>query len=453
LEKIFLEEEMWMKLKKAVSTLFAASLIVGGLAACSTGSNNNDAKNSTKNGVTTIEFWAAPNPTQQVYWKEVADEFTKANPKIKVNVSPMKESPTSEASIQSAIAGKSAPTMSENINRGFAAQLADSKALVPLDELAGWDKVKESRNMGNTMKGWEFADGHQYVLPIYSNAMLFGWRLDILKEIGYNEPPKTYSEMLDVAKKLKAKYPDKYVWAKADLADPTAWKRWFDFFMLYDAASDGNKFVEGNKFTADDKAGEQVLGFVDNLRKEKALLAKQVKDPFESGLGIFVDVGPWTIPFWAEKFPNMKYNETYTLAPPPVPDGMDTKNVKTFADTKGLVVYASATKEQQKAAMTFIKWVYSNPENDLKWLEKTSLPPARDDLTTNDTFKAFFDKNPALKPYAAAVPNAIPPMDNAKYNDIQTFIGQQAFNPVVTGEKDPKTGWKDMKKAIEGALK
>ncbi|MDQ0199246.1 extracellular solute-binding protein [Neobacillus ginsengisoli] len=441
-----------MKIKKVASVMFAASLTLGGLAACSTG--NNDAKtSSSKSGVTTIEFWAAPNPTQQVYWKQMADEFDKANPTIKVNVSPMKESPTSEASIQSAIAGGSAPTMSENINRGFAAQLADSKALVPLDTVAGFDKVKQSRNMTNTMKGWQFADGHQYVLPIYSNAMLFGWRLDILKQLGYNEPPKTYSEMLDVAKKLKAKFPDKYVWAKADLADPTAWKRWFDFFMLYDAASNGNKFVEGSKFTGDQRAGEQVLGLVNDLRKDNALLTRQSQDPFESGLGIFVDVGPWTIPYWADKFPNMKYNETYTLTPPPVPDGVDTTKVHTFADTKGLVIYASATKAQQKAAMTFINWVYSNPKNDLTWLEKTSLPPARDDLSTNDTFKAFFDKNPALQPYAAAVPNGIPPMDNAKYNDLQTFIGQQAFNPVVKGEKDPKAAWTDMQKAIEGALK
>ncbi|MBM7690819.1 multiple sugar transport system substrate-binding protein [Peribacillus deserti] len=441
-----------MKIKKVASIMFAASLTVSGLAGCSTG---NDSKSSTtsKNGETTIEFWAAPNPTQQVYWKEIADEFTKENPKIKVKVSPMKESPTSEASIQSAIAGKSAPTMSENINRGFAAQLAESKALVPLDTLDGWDKVKSDRNMDNTMKGWEFSDGHQYVLPIYSNAMLFGWRLDILKELGYNEPPKTYSEMLDVTKKLKAKFPDKYVWAKADIADPTAWKRWFDFFMLYNAASGGNKFIEGSEFTADDKAGESVLTFVNDLREEKGLLTRQAKDPFESGLGIFTDIGPWTIAYWKEKFPNMKWNETYTLATPPVPDGMDTSNVSTFSDTKGIVVYASATKEQQKAAMKFIDWVYSNPENDLKWLEKTSLPPARDDLTTNDSFTEFFEKNPALKPYAAAVPNAIPPMDNAKYNDLQTLIGQQAFNPVVKGEKDPKTAWEDMKKAIEGALK
>ncbi|WP_197206036.1 hypothetical protein [Cytobacillus firmus] len=43
--------------------------------------------------------------------------------------------------------------------------------------------------------------------------------------------------------------------------------------------------------------------------------------------------------------------------------------------------------------------------------------------------------------------------DNRYPLNIQTFIGQHAFNPVVKGEKDPKDGWKDMEEAIEGALK
>ncbi|MBO1511829.1 ABC transporter substrate-binding protein [Metabacillus bambusae] len=437
-------------LKKGASLLFAATMAVSLLSGCG---DKGTEQGSEKDSVTTIEFWAAPNPAQQVYWEAVAKEFEKENPEIKVNVSAIKESPSSEASIQSAIAGKSAPTMSENINRGFAAQLAESKALVPLNEIEGWEEIVSARQMTETVEGWKFADGNQYVLPIYSNPMLFGWRIDILKELGVNEPPKTYSEMLDVAKKLKEKYPEKYVWAKADLADPTAWKRWFDFFMLYDAASEGNNFIEGNKLVADDKAGVNVLTLLDDLRKEDALLAKQVTDPFETGLGIFTDIGPWTFSYWTEKFPEMKYGETFTLAPPPVPDGMSTENVKTFADTKGLVIYASATDEEKKAAMEFMKWVYSNPENDLEWLEKTSLPPARDDLATNEAFTAFFEKNPVLQPYAKAVPNAIPSIDNAKYNELQTYIGQFAVNPVVKGEVDPEKGWNEMKKAIEGDLK
>ncbi|WNB92629.1 ABC transporter substrate-binding protein [Bacillus sp. NEB1478] len=436
-----------MKFKRTASLILTASLAASALAGCSKG----DSKSA--DGKTTIEFWAAPNPTQQVYWKEMAKEFEKKNPKIDVKVSPIKESPTSEASIQSAIAGKSAPTMSENINRGFAAQLAESKALVPLNEIEGWDKLIEKRNMTDTIKTWKFSDDNQYVMPIYSNPMLFGWRIDVLKELGVNEPPKTYSEVIDVTKKLKAKYPDKYLWAKGDLADPTAWKRWFDFFMLYDAASGGNNFIEGDKFVAKDKAGVEVLKFMDDIRKEDGLLTKQATDPFESALGIFTDLGPWTFSYWEEKFPEMEYNKNFALSLPPVPDGQRTKNVSTFADTKGIAVYASATEEERKAAMKFMNFVYSNPENDLKWLETTKLPPARDDLSSNESFKAFFEKNPELKPYAEAVPNAIPAIDNAKFNELQTHIGRLAVNPVVKGEVDPEKGWKEMKKAIKEELK
>lgn len=437
-------------MKKLVSTLLVTVIASSMLAACAKSSDNADNGNAAN--VTTIEFWAAPNPTQQAYWKEIAAEYTKENPSVKINVSPIKESPSSEASIQAAIAGKSAPTISENINRGFAAQLANSKALVPLESLPGFEDIVKNRNMSATLEPWKFADGHQYVLPIYSNPMLFGWRIDILKEAGIDTLPKTYSEMIDVAKKLKAKYPDKFVWAKPDLADPTFWKRWFDFYMLYDAASNGNKLVDGSKFIGDDKAGIEVLTFVDNLRKEKGILTQTVTDPFENGVGVFTDLGPWTFSMWAEKYPNMKIDETFALTMPPVPDGADPAASKTFADTKGLVIFAQATEAEQKAAVEFIKWVYSDTKNDVKWFEQTKLPPARDDLTSNDSFKSILEANPELKPYAENVPNAIPPMDNAKYVDLQTMIGQEAFNKVVRGEIEPSEAWANMKNAIEGAL-
>ncbi|MCB5935452.1 ABC transporter substrate-binding protein [Caldibacillus thermoamylovorans] len=417
---------------------------------CSSGDSSKD----TKEGVTEIEFWAAPNPTQQAFWKDMAEEFNKEHSDIKVNVSAIKESPTSEASIQSAIAAKKAPTMSENINRGFGALLSESKAIVPLNKLEGFDKLVKTRQMTETIESWKSADGNQYIFPIYSNSMLFGWRLDILKELGYNEAPKTYSEVLDVVQKLKEKYPDKYLWAKPDLADPTAWKRWFDFFMLYNAASDGNAFVDGSKFVGDKEAGLDVFNFVKSLVDKDAVLTAQVTDPFETGVGIFTDVGPWTPgSTWKEKYPDLVYGETYTLSLPPVPDDRDPSNAKTFADAKGIVIYASATKEEQAAAMEFLTWVYSNPDTDMKWLEDTDLPPARDDLGTNEAFASYFEQKPFMKAYADTVAKGVPPMENSKYNEIQTIIGQNAFNKIVKGQITPEQAWKDMVNAIEGELK
>lgn len=439
-----------MRLRKSLALFISLSLSATAMIGCSSGDSSKD----TKEGVTEIEFWAAPNPTQQAFWKDMAEEFNKEHSDIKVNVSAIKESPTSEASIQSAIAAKKAPTMSENINRGFGALLSESKAIVPLNKLEGFDKLVKTRQMTETIESWKSADGNQYIFPIYSNSMLFGWRLDILKELGYNEAPKTYSEVLDVVQKLKEKYPDRYLWAKPDLADPTAWKRWFDFFMLYNAASDGNAFVDGSKFVGDKEAGLDVFSFVKSLVDKDAVLTAQVTDPFETGVGIFTDVGPWTPgSTWKEKYPDLVYGETYTLSLPPVPDDRDPSNAKTFADAKGIVIYASATKEEQAAAMEFLTWVYSNPDTDMKWLEDTDLPPARDDLGTNEAFASYFEQKPFMKAYADTVAKGVPPMENSKYNEIQTIIGQNAFNKIVKGQITPEQAWKDMVNAIEGELK
>ena len=440
-----------MKMKHLGKSIVSLVVISSLLAGCSAGSKTEKAKED-PNGIQTIEFWSAPNPPQTKFWKQMATEYAKVNSKVKVNVTPIAETPSSEASIQAAIAGGNAPTLSENVFRGFAAQLVESKAILPLDEMDSYNDIIKNRNMTKTIDSWKFSDGHQYVLPVSSNAMLFAWRLDILKQIGYSKPPKTYSEVIEVGKKLKAKFPDKYLWANADLAKNTWWARWFDFFMLYNAASNGNKFIEGDKFVGNDKAGVNTLKFFGDMAKNKLLLTQLATDPFETGISICTQLGPWTFSTWKEKYPELKLNDTYALAPAPVPDGMSTDKIKTFADTKGIVIYSQSSKEKQKAGMDFVKWVFSKPENDLTWFNMTNLPPARDDLNTNPKFKDYLAKHPELQPYAAAIPNAIPPIDNAKFNEIQTMIGDKALNPVVNGQMDAQKAWGELKKAMTEVL-
>ena len=173
--------------------------------------------------------------------------------------------------------------------------------------------------------------------------------------------------------------------------------RWFDFFPLYDAASKGANFVEDNKFVADEKAMENVFDLMSTLSKDKVLRTGEATDPFENGDSVMTDIGPWTFPNWAEKYPELKFGDE---------------------------------------------------NNDMKLLETTSLIPARDDATENAAFKEYFEKNPVMEVYAANVPNAVPAMDNEKYNDIQQVFGEQAWG----GEKAPEKAVTDAKKAVEGAL-
>lgn len=420
------------------------------LGACGNGETVSDGESNAKK--TEITFWAAPNPTQLAFWEEMASKFEETNDSIDVVVSQMKESPSSEATIQSAVASGTAPTLSENINRSFGAQLADSEVLVPLNEVEGFNDIVSDRNMNSTIESWSI-DEKQYILPMYSNPILFAWRLDILRDLGFNEPPKTYSQLIEVGKALKEKYPDKVLWAKSDLSDPTGWMRWFDFFPMYNAASEGNAFIEGNKFVADDDAGIALLELMSELQSEELLLTGQATDPLETGLSVMSDLGPWTFPNWEEKFPELKFGENYTITAPVVPDEMaEIENVSTYADAKGIVMYEQATDEERAAAMEFLQFVFSNVENDVNWLEKTSLIPARDDAKDNEAFGTYFEEHPEMAVYAENVQYAVPSIANADYNKLQQLIGQEAWNPVVRGEKESKTAWEDMKAAIEGAL-
>ncbi|MBC7317671.1 carbohydrate ABC transporter substrate-binding protein [Candidatus Bipolaricaulota bacterium] len=402
-----------------------------------------------------IVFWTAPNPSQEVFWRRMAEAYMAEHPEVKISVSPMPEAPTSEAGILAAIAGGVAPTASENVFVGFGDELVRSQAIVPWNAFANWDQVVAARAMEETIKAWVFPDGNHYIIPLYVNAMLVAWRIDILRELGYEKPPRTYSEVLAVGKRLKEVYPDKFLWLRSELEVPTWWQRWFDFFVFYYAASGGQPIITEPEITADDEAAVAVLGFFKTLRDQELLITEPLATGFEEGKTIMTVLGPWTFPWWKENYPELVYGETYVLTPPPVPDNYPAdKPVYTFADAKGLVLYAQATPQQRQAMWDFIAWVLSNPEHDLLWIQTTGMLPARDDVGKNPLFLEYIkEKEPALLDYAAAIPYAVPPIFHYKYVDIQELMGLECIYPVLIGELTPEEGWEAWKAAVKDILK
>lgn len=402
-----------------------------------------------------ITFWSAPNPSQEVFWRQMAEAYMAANPGVKINVSPMPETPTSEAGILAAIAGGVAPTASENVFIGFGSELVKSKAIVPWNTFPEWEELVKARNISSTIKAWEFPGGNYYIIPMYVNAMLVAWRMDILRELGYERPPRTYSEVLALGERLKAKYPDKFLWLRSELEVPTWWQRWFDFFVFYYAASKGQPIIAGNTITADDKAAVEVLRFFKTLRDKKLLITEPLAQGFEVGKTVMTVLGPWTFPWWKENYPELVYGETFVLTPPPVPDWYPAAEpIYTFADAKGVVLYSQATAEQQRAMWDFIRWVLSDPEHDLAWVKITGMLPARDDVGTNPLFTAYIEeKEPALLPYAESIAFAVPPIAHPQFVEIQERMGLECIYPVLIGELTPEEGWEAWKAAIKDLLK
>jgi multiple sugar transport system substrate-binding protein len=225
----------------------------------------------------------------------------------------------------------------------------------------------------------------------------------------------------------------------------------FDFFPTYYAASVGKQLTSGTDLTADDTAGIATLGLYGDLAAKGAILTQQATDPWATGSTVYDVSGPWNIPTYATKYPQLVYGQNWTVTPVVVPDGNATSTVKTYGDSKGLSVFSSATAGQQKAALDFVAWVYSDPQHDLTYLKTVGSMPARTDISTNPAFVDYLKANPAFVPFANNVANTVGIIQNASYQDIWQAIGEKGMSPVVKGTA-PDTAWASVKSAVQGLL-
>ncbi len=391
-------------------------------------------------GVKKIVFWTAPNPLQEEFWKPLVEQWNAEHPDVQIEWSVIPAAGSSEEAILTAIAAGRGPDISTNIFSGFAAQLAEMGAIVAFDKEFGkefWDLIKK-RAMENVIKGWEL-NGHYYVIPIYSNPMLFWWRKDILKKLGYDEPPRTYSEIYELAEKYTV---PKERYAIKVYAGKNWWDRWFDFITFYYAASGGKPYIKDGKAVFNNEYGKKVATFIFTMFKNRWAAVDLGRDPFEIGTVVGSLMGPWHFNYTKKHYPEVYKN--IVITPPPVPDDYPVdKPVYTFADTKGLVMFS--TCKHKKEAWEFIKWVFSNPMNDVRWIEITKMPPARGDLRTNPIFK-FIEKDPYFMETAGYVKYAIPPALITTTIDVQNAMTNYLMEPLIYLKASPE-------EALERAVK
>lgn len=439
------------KMKKLAALSMAAAMAVS-LAACggesagaSSEASGETAAESTATAsgeVIEVDFWTAPQQVQYDLWESWAVEFNATNTQVngktvQVKVQQMPESPSSEAGIQNAIATGTAPAVSENVNRGFAATLAASGVVYDLSEEDWFNEVIEARQMGDTMDAWAI-DGKQYVLPLYVNPMTWQWNTKALDAMGY-EVPTTLAEFQEIMDNFDAKKDDlaavgvTHSFYRPSLVRPDQyWDRWSDFMMIYDGLSGGKSIVEGDTLTMDRDAAIQameVIGDFGNSLQQGELSSIWV----EAQPSVLVTINaPWEISLYHEN--NKVYGVDYEYGPALVQNEGDTPY--NYADSKGLVFYKTddISEEEHLGAVEFVKWCYNaenSAQSDLEWLEATTMLPVRGDLNTNETFADIMAEYPELAALAEWVPYSIPGLATDKDADIWTAFTEVCTSPYV----------------------
>lgn len=474
-------------IKKRIFTgLFAAAVGFALLTGCSSSGKSADAgnksaengteaaKDSSKEGnaatgkTITVDFWTAPEQYNLDFWTKYAAKFNESNiqlngSKVEVKVQMMPAQPSSEAGIQNAIATGTVPAASENVNRGFANTLANSKAVYDLSGEDWFKDIVAERKIEDVTKSWAIDDA-QYVIPLYVNPITYCYNSKALKALGITEVPETMEDF----NKLLAAYSEKkdelagsgishFMYRAELLNSANYWERWFDIESPYDAFSKGVPLVEGNKLTADKDALAKVFEFYGAMGD--SLLTgtidgvwQQDTVPVVMGQGL-----PWEVSSNNAAGKTYGLDGDYVFGPTLVENAGDRHY--NYADSKGIVLYKNSkiSEEEHQGVIEFLKYVFTGEGKDsvdLDWLEATTMLPVRGDLGTNEKLASYFSENPAMKDISTYVADAIPGMANEKVAEIMTALGEKAVIPFVN-EVTMKNGINqnpDVSKYVDAAM-
>ncbi len=187
----------WKRLAPVTAVVATAAMVLAGC-----GDSGDDAADNSK---LTVWMMGEGGDAQTAFLDAVEAEFRLIHPDTDVVVQyiPWLEAPTK---FQAALAGGEGPDVTELGNtetQGWAAQEALADVT---DRMAGWADGKDI--LPDLVRNAQL-DGRQYGVPWYAGVRGIYYRTDWFAEAGV-QPPKTWDDLVSVAKAVQAKKPGTY---------------------------------------------------------------------------------------------------------------------------------------------------------------------------------------------------------------------------------------------------
>lgn len=332
------------------------------------------------NATVEIEFWNYWDGNNGKAITALIQQFNSSHPNIKVKNITL---PWGELlpKLQAGIAGKNPPAVAAG-DIAWMALLNRSNALLPLDDAA---KNANVDDFYPALLEYGRFQGKLQSLPVSTNNLALFYNKDLFQKAGLNpdQPPKTWSELRDDAKKIAALGGG--VQGFEIYTKPGEGLTWQFQPYLWQAGGD-YLTSDRSKAAFNSPAGKKALQFlVDLIQVDKVAQAGQW-GAFDKGqAGMRVD-GSWMVSIWADQAP-FKFG----TAQIPIPDGG--KPATNMGGEQTFVF--KTTQEKQDAATEFALWLAS-PAVQVQWDTLTAFMPIRKSVAGNAEFRGFLTKQPQL---------------------------------------------------------
>lgn len=354
------------------------------LSAC-TGSRTSD--------TTTITFWGFGREGEAV--NELVPEFERTHPGIEVQVQQIPWTAAHEK-LLTAFVGDAMPDLAQLGNTW----VPEFQLLGALEDLDPWVARSESVQRHDFFEGiWEtnVIEGVTYGLPWYVDTRLLFYRTDLLREAGYDEPPKSWAEWVEIMHALVDRAGAEY----AILLPTNEWQHPMTLAM-----QTGSQVLTDHATRANFTSPEfrKAISFYVSLFEQElapSLARTQVSNVYqEFARGYFAMYmsGPWQIGEFKRFLPE-ELQDDWMTAPMPGPSGEESGY--SLAGGSSVVLFSQSSRKE--AAWKFAEFL-ALPETQARFYEITGNLPARmstwelTDLQNETYANAFWEQLQRVRP-------------------------------------------------------
>ncbi len=331
----------------------------------------------------TITIWAMGAEGMKI--AEMARKFEEANPGIRVITQAIPWEAAHEKLITSVV-GEIPPDVSQ-LGTTWMAEFQAMGALAPLDELISNSRIISKDKFFPASWETNLVEERVYGVPWYVDTRVMFYRKDLLKEVGFNHPPRTWEELERVGKAL---IKDRDGDGKIDrygMALPV--KDW-NILSMFIWENGGNILTPDNsKPDVESEATQEAFQFYLRLFEEKIVPTTEAVDvdlfhAFRTGFYPIFISGPWMIELTRNEL-GKEYEGRWDVAMMP-----RKKFPISFVGGCNLVLFKGS--KHKEAAWKFIEFM-SQPDIQVEWYRLTTDLPAVKSAWQDP----FFNDKPMLR--------------------------------------------------------
>lgn len=383
----------------------ALGMAVVMMAGAVTGCGGKQSGKAEAGGLVQVDFWYSGGKTAVSVVQGIVDEFNSSQNKYHVNTVTQADYDETYQKLQAGIAGKKAPDLAL-LDTDKAKSLADKKIVADLSSMIANDSEFQKDDYLEVFFNQGISkDGSIYALPAYGTTQVMYYNIEAFKKAGVQaEEIKTWQDLAEVAKAIKATGEFKYGWEPMWGAD-----------NLIDAAfsNGGSIFSEdGKTVTINSPEWVEVWESIRTwIHDDKTMAIHSGGQGWEYWYNTIDDVLNNTAGGYTGSSGDQADLDFTKVAAMEQPAWDENSTSAPMAEALQLVTLTSSSEEEKQGAYEFMKY-FTSAKSQSEWSMKTGYVAVRNSVNEVEEYAQYIKENPqASVPLAQASHGSIYPDD------------------------------------------